>query len=403
MSRNLGRLKEYAGLVGDSWTYYEDWLKGRDPSTQEGYLRAFLGFLKWMSLDTEGLYSLYLDLVKDPDPRRKKKIGMLVINYQKHLMEGGMKGGSTRNVYVAVKGFFDANELPFEINGERVRDDSEEIPNISRHQIMKVLDATGSYKTKAFILFARDSGLRVGDITNLPIRVVKKPLEDTDIEFYTFEWKQQKTGRYANPVLGPKSLEALRVWMYHRINVQGISAKDDDPLFCVEKTREEYTTKSGKVVKGIVKGDWMDESNMGVVFSQLVRKAKLEPLPGEKKVPSIHSLRKFHKTTLEYAGVPTSWINKMQGRKGEGTGGIYTKPSPDMFIEMYSKGYPTLNGPVLEEGDVENLNQRIDELTRITMEQKQTIELMTPAFRMAQRMFDREMKLDRLMEPSKEP
>jgi hypothetical protein len=32
----------------------------------------------------------------------------------------------------------------------------------------------------------------------------------------------------------------------------------------------------------------------------------------------------------------------MQGRKGEGTGGIYTKPEPEQLIKMYQKGYSEL-------------------------------------------------------------
>ncbi len=47
-------------------------------------------------------------------------------------------------------------------------------------------------------------------------------------------------------------------------------------------------------------------------------------------------------------------------------------------------------------GEVENLSQRIDELTRIAMEQKQTIELMTPTFSLFQKMLDDKREWDKL-------
>lgn len=354
----MNRLKESKRLKGESWKYYENWLNKKVPSTQENYLVAFTRFLEFLDKDTEELYEFYLGMVRDDDPRTVKKMGMLVVEYQKHLMESkGVKGGSTNNVFLAVKGFFKANELSFELTGERVTHDSEEIPNISPEQLCKVLNVTGSYKVKAFIKFGRDGGLRLGDITNLPIRVVRKALDDPSILYHTFEWRQRKTGKMANPVLGPDSLDAQRMWMNYRVNTLGISAEDGDPLFCTVMSRKGYTDKSGREVPEVVKGDWMSEHAMGVSFIRLVKKADLKPLPGEKKTPSFHSLRKFHKTTLEYAGVPTSWVNKMQGRAGEGTGGIYTKPNPEQLIEMYKKGYPALSG--IEEDQ----HEKIEKLT----------------------------------------
>lgn len=345
-SQNLPKLKKHPRLVGESWTYFRDWLEGKSERTQESYLRGFTMFLDWADRDTEGLYAEYLELVKDvEDPRRKKRMGMLVVDFQKHLMESeGVKGASTEYVNKAVKGFFRANELMFEINGERVNSDTSEIPNISHDQLTRVLGVTGSFKNKAFILFARDSGLRLGDITRLPIRVIRLALDNPGLVFHTFEWKQSKTKRFANPVLGPTSLEALRTWIDYRVNTLGIPMGDDDPVFCIEKTVRGVLQKDGKFRRGATKGGYMSSSAMGVRFGALVKKAKLKPLPGETRRPSIHSLRKMHKTTLEYAGVPTSWVNKMEGRKGEGTGGVYTKPNPEELIEIYSMGYEKLDG-----------------------------------------------------------
>ncbi len=357
--RNFNRIKSSPRLKGDSWEYYESWLKGLALPTQENYLRTFVKFLDWMDTDTESLYEFYLEMIKDEDPRKRKKLGMLVVKYQKHLMEAkGFKSATTQTVIKSIKGFFKSNELPFDFKGEKLPDDAMEITNISTDQFRQILYVTGSYKIKAYMLFARDSGLRTGDITTLPIRVVRDALDDPSIEYFTFEVKQRKTGKIATPVIGSECLDALRAWMVHRVKVLKISIEDGDPLFCVEKNKTGFTDKSGRYVREIVIGDWMGDTNMGVAFNSLVKKANIKPLTGETKLPSLHSLRKYHWTTLQYVGIPTTWVEKMQGRVGVGTGGIYTKPNPDQLIEMYKKGYPALSGIDEDQHD------KIDKLTQ---------------------------------------
>jgi len=325
-------------LKGKSWEWYEDALSALAPSTQQMYLPAFLGFLEWGGWDTETLYGEHLANSRAEDPREIKRIPKKLFKYQKYLMEEKGKGsGTASTVEKAVKKFFKANELPFEMSGERIKIEMEEIPNISKEQLRRALNSTGNYKFKAFIMFAKDSGLRLGDMTHIPVSAVRAAIENPDIEYHTFEWKTRKTGRMANPVIGPETLESLREWMRYRAENLGLSAEDGEPLFCIEKTSNGYVTKRGKKVRGITAGGWMDEGNMGVRFSNLVKKAGLK----ETGI-SIHSCRKYHKTSLEYAGVPISWINRMQGRKGVGTGGVYSKPDPDQIIEVYRRAYDKL-------------------------------------------------------------
>jgi hypothetical protein len=356
----MDRLKKNKRLKGKSWKYYENFLNGKKPGTQENYLRNFINFLEFLDTDTEELYENYHKMIQDDDSRTKKDMGIRVVEYQRHLIETKkLKGKTTHNVLEAVTGFFNANELPFKVE-EKIPDDSEELPSISTEQLNKVLSVTGNYKRKSYIKFARDSGLRTGDITRLPIGKVSEALDDPSIEYYTFEWKQAKTKKMANPVIGPDCLEATRAWINYRVNTLRISAEDGDSLFCCERTRDGLIDKLGRHIKGSKKGDFMDEGTMGVAFRQLVKKACLKPLPGETRLPCLHSLRKLHKTTLEYAGVPTSWVNKMQGRAGEGTGGIYTKPSPDQLIEMFKKGYAALSG--IDEDQHEKIEKLTHEL-----------------------------------------
>lgn len=277
--------------------------------------------------------------------------------------------GVAKTVEKAVNLFFTANEVDFNMGSHAVTLETEEIPNISKPCLRLVLSVTGSFKTSAYALFAKDARLRTSDVTALPVGILEKAdyVEGVDGHQYaTFEWKQKKTGRIANPAVGPEALNAVDLWMKYRTKKLGLSDSSTDPLFCTERTRKGYTTKNGVEVPGTRAGDWMKDSTMGVVFGQLVRKAGVEPDPLTGKLPSIHSLRKFHKTSLEYRGCPTSWVNKMQGRKGEGTGGRYTRINPMQLVEVYSQAYEGLEIYVAEpeSEEVKQLQAQVDERAR---------------------------------------
>lgn len=301
----------------------------------------FTRFLEWLGWDTEALFKAHLENIRESregDPRATKRIPGKLADFQTYLMEKeGLKSGSVQDVYRSVSLFFLANKLEFEASEERISDvDTEEIPIITGVQLIDVFNAIGTYKYKAIIMFLKDSGLRVGDVANLKVGDIKTAHYSKDRQFCTFEIKTQKTGIYANPVIGPETLEWLDRWNSWR-EKKGITTNDEDPLFCSTKRRAEYIRKGGVKIKETKLGGFMDESAISVVFGEYVKKAGLE-----KTGISAHSCRKYHKTYLEAGGCPTSWINKMQGRKGEGTGGIYTKPEPEQLINMYKKGYSEL-------------------------------------------------------------
>jgi len=340
-SQRLRRLREHPALKGESWEWFKRSLDKRAPSTQEGYLDKFTRFLEWLGWDTEQLFNAHLENIRESrqgDPRATKRIPGKLADFQTYLMEKeGLKSRSVQDVYGSTHLFFLANKLEFEASEERISDeDNEEIPIITREQLAEVFNASGSYKYKAIIMFLKDSGLRIGDVASLKVEDLKTGQYSEDRQFYTFELKTQKTGAYANPVIGPEALEWLAKWNSWRA-ARAIPTGDKDALFCSTKRVPGYTRKGGVQIKETVLGDFMDESSIGVIFGQFVKKAGLKNTG-----ISAHSCRKYHKTYLEAGGCPTSWINKMQGRKGEGKGGIYTKPDPNQLITMYRKAYGEL-------------------------------------------------------------
>ncbi|GAG32569.1 unnamed protein product, partial [marine sediment metagenome] len=166
----------------------------------------------------------------------------------------------------------------------------------------------------------------------------------------------------ARPVWGPRGCDALRNWMNYRVNDLKISAEDDDPLFCVERSRKGFTNKRGIWVPDSVKGDFMNKSNMGIRFHYYAKKAGLRPLEDESKIPVLHSLRKNHKTALTLGGVSPDLINVMQGRTGKGSGWIYMKPTNEELIDAFKIGYGKLTGkPLDQKEEIEGYKKALGE------------------------------------------
>jgi integrase len=349
-------------LVGDSASWFEDYLSGLAPATGSKYRGYFLRFLEYADLTSEQLYDMHRENSKHEDTRRKKLVPKKVYDFLEHLItKEGMASGTARNAQSAIRGFFKANELDFSTNGKKLKVLVKEIPNISKPQLRKILDLTGSTRMHAVIYTARDSGLRVSDVCNIKVSDIESVLSG-NVEFYTWKTKQIKTGQNASPVIGPDAINWIKLWWSYR-KERGFESEYLFTTVRSIKANEFMGRKRGEVVKG----EKVDPGNISQVFRTLRNKAGLK----ESRV-SIHSLRKYHKTSLEYAGVPTSWINKMQGRRGEGSGQIYTQPNPEQLIDIYSKAYHglSISGEATSQDIQEIQQQNIELLGRLAQLEK---------------------------------
>jgi len=110
----------------------------------------------------------------------------------------------------------------------------------------------------------------------------------------------------------------------------------------------------------------VDAGIVSEIVLNLCRKGRL------KKGISAHSLRKYHTTFCQAGGVPERWINIFQGKRGEGTRGVYSKPPENKLFEVYRKAYPELSiegGASVEvqklKDRLENQQREIDQLNTI--------------------------------------
>lgn len=332
-----------ARLMGKSWELYEHFLSQKKPQTRYIYLRYFLQWLEWLDWDSEQLFNEFLKMTRADDPREVSMMMLKLSKFQDDYAEKrGITDASASNIYNAVKGFFKANSLHFEYY-VRDKHTPQEMTNISKEQIRKVLKVTGSPKVISMIYFAKDSGLRISDLVALPIWKIRAVLDDRSKEYHLFEWFTIKTGEKAFVIIGPEGIKHLRDWMRYRVDILGISAEDEDPVFCASINVKGYVDYHGTERVAAIKGDIMYSGGISSTFRGLVIKAGLKPLPGNNKLPSIHSLRKFHQTALESVGIPQNWICQIQGRKGTGSSKIYSKPTDEELIEAYRRAYPALS------------------------------------------------------------
>jgi integrase len=372
------RETDFNGLiVGEPGEYFTDYLRGLDPETAQQYKYHFLRFLKWVELDTKELYYTHLENLKSDIPLKRMWVGRQVRKYQEYMRDelgysvkdeqGNIAGASGSVIIVrkVVLGFFRCLGVSdIALNG-RIETVIGEIPIITHDQLRTLLEATGNLRNRAIILTAKDSGLRESDLIRIKVSHVKEALDNPDLEFITFEilpWKNRKKSKIrANPCLGPESLEAIRRWMKYRKKKE-IPTSDELPLFCTLKNKKGSTTKRGTVKPSTKAGDWLKDGTPGTMFYYLVRKVSLENTG-----ISIHSCRKFLQTNLEWSQVTPNWINKITGRKGRGTSGIYSKPNPVQLIEAYRKGYSnlSLNGDASKAEIQEIQQQNIELLGRL--------------------------------------
>ena len=309
--------------MSEALEYFQGALADLAPNTQKQYSRQLNEFLDFMNMTPDELFNAQLKAYQSNNPRDMMRIPRKLRKFQeKRMEEEGISGYYATGYYDAIKKFFKSNALPFE--GNRLTADSGNgWPYISHEEIRTIVEVTGNAMLRTAIVFGKDAALRVGDMVKLPVSIIQPILDDPELEWFTFEWKQEKTKRYAYPVVGPEGIKYIRTWMDWRRR-KGINCAPDAALFC--KVRGEP-------------GGYMATSTLSTTFSRARNKAGL----GDRDDPPVfHSLRKFHKTNLEAAMIHTSWVNVFQGRKGVGSGQIYTVPPDEERIEMFQRGYDRL-------------------------------------------------------------
>jgi integrase len=396
---------------GKAWDLWLTKLQGKAPATRIAYVGHMKAFLETNNLGAEEFYQKILSGLENRtgDDRDADPLNDMIQAYVTGLLEKGLTPKTCRLFVTSIKSWLKANKLDNKVRVEA------EIPSwepegsrLALHdEIKRMLDympytlndrqksVLQQKRDRSITTFLKDSGIRISDLCLLNVGDYKTAQvhETPEGDFFVFDpIRTRKNKIFAYIHIGPESVEDLNEYLEERRAQYG-PMKDEDPLYIELKTGERINTDV-----------------IGALFTRIKRRL----IKGRKV--SAHSLRKFHYTMLE-RDIPKNWIGKLEGKKVRDSTGPYSQPEvlPNELLDAYVKAYPRLRvGEEDQSGQVEALriqvqqlqagkSSEIEELQRQLGEQQRTIDLMMPTFKMAQRIIDREMKLDRLIESSKEP
>lgn len=256
-------------------------------------------------MSPEELYELRLKHLSSPDPRDRRVIEGLVTTSMKELQDVGKSASTVRRLSKAVTSFFKSQNLEFKLRPREqpvTRYNSQRV--MLKSQILTLFDRVGEehrLRNRAIILVLKDSRLRVSDLCSLNVGDYTKARMVTNEVGEPFQilepFEVVKTGVLACVHLGPESVKTVDLYQEQLEKEEG-ELRPNDPLF----------------------KNWEGGRHSPSVMRSLIWKLA-EKLDESFKV-SAHSLRKFHRTQLEGAGMPEAWVKRLQGKAAN----VYSRP-----------------------------------------------------------------------------
>jgi len=280
-------------------------------------VRQFLRDLGFTPEDfIEGVKSGKIDVVK------------VLNDYLDRCYERKLSSGSMKNYYTRVKKFIEVN-LDININWKRV-----ELPTVrpvEEDEVPKkeVIDKVLKYAEiddKALVLVAISSGLREGTLSELTVGEVA--LDDyKDIGVIKVRPDKSKGKVKFITFISPEAKEILKEYFEFRKR-QGENIKPESPLFAYrEKGKTSFYSR----------GD-----TLALKWRRLLDKSGFDERNRKFYKYHFHTLRKFFRTALEYAGVSRSFRERLLGHKGDYLDSSYFGPQLDAMIDEYRKAIPHL-------------------------------------------------------------
>lgn len=290
---------------------WEEELSSKSEGTRQEYHRHLDRFLTEYGYTHEELYKVRkLDLESD-DTRDHRNIERKVAALMGKMIEEGYSSSYARGISKAVGSFLMSQGLDLKV---RSRDKPRAVyngQNLALIEDIRIMWRDSSVRqrerNRAIIMTGKDSGLRVSDISNLDRQdyFEAREIKVNECRFKIFKPKTTiKTGDIAHIHLGPESIDAIDKYLEIR--------EDNDSALFLDQTNKRMT-----------------EGAMTALLLRLGDKTSRDKI-------SAHSLRKFHRTKLEGAGMPEAWVKRLQGKSAS----VYSLPqqSGDLtnrYVECY--------------------------------------------------------------------
>jgi len=335
-------------MSGPAWDRWMKHLDSRRPGTQREYKFHLRLFLEYMGMDPQKLYETRREnLLDGEDDFAEQEIETRVKDLMSLMQRGELpwgKGQDRDKPYApstavqtakAVDSFLGSINKKYKLNLDRY-----ELPQgngtgrtgARPDMILEMWRQPGEAKlrNRGIITFQKDSGIRISDMCNISVgfyREMRRQVRfnDRDEPFLVFDpVRTIKEGIVARIHVGPEAVEDIDQYLKQRRRDAG----DGEPLFAKwEKRRSGYR-------KDIDREDpWMDSNTVSQLFIRMGKKV-------EESGYSIgaHSLRKYHKVSLQRGGVPEKWIKLLQGKATS----TYDVPEPEDLLKKYMGAYDSL-------------------------------------------------------------
>jgi len=266
-------------------------------NTQTKYRQKFNSFLARWETTPDELYQTRLGDLRSNDPLRFRRMEKMVETQMNEMVRAGKAPSTAKSLKKAVSLFFEAINLPLRIRVKNTPNGGVVGQKMMRadHQreLITSQNRLNRKRNTAILLTGKDSGLRIGDIQRLTIEAYERAetvFNEIEEPFKKFDPEiTQKCKIIAHIHLGPESIKAIDEYLEERKEKGLIAGK---PTLFINRTKEAFG------------GDSM--GNM-IAHQCTLMGAKFRRL-------SSHSLRKFHRTMLQKARMPDSWIDKLQGK-----------------------------------------------------------------------------------------
>jgi len=307
----------------DSMKFWMDQLSNRSYETVRGYKRYFLEFCHWLGKSPDELILIKKQGLEHDGDRRENmvlegKVKQFISQMEHAVTKQGKQGyglGTRQMAYAGISSFFALNEYPLSMkrsdrpSGDKI---GSRIPE--KAELVKLVNRAKSRRTRAVILFLKDSGLRISDV----VRLKWTDIQDMGDGFYGFTLITQKSKVKASPFIGPEASEALDQL-----------PRKNDRIFQVEPRY------------------------LSMAITILVKEAELAD------GLTAHGLRKYFNTELEAARVPKEYRYAMMGKKVS----VYDENRQGRLFNVYKQNYDHLRifGIVRQDEEIAQLKEVIDE------------------------------------------
>jgi integrase len=357
--------------------YWMNSLGGRDTvgSSKYQWKLRLRKFCEWLGKTPDELIFERKSDLKSDDDRIRHRAEMVVKKYLRVLEDNGLSPNTIRTYFAAIRSFYQRNyaELKFfRRDAPKVITVAEGAKAANQEEIRGMIEVSKP-RTKALILFLKDTGLSISDTSKL---ILKNLGFDSVNEIFEAEapisliTNRQKTQMPVVTFVGREALDAIKTTL--RLRQRG-SAELKIRRYGRDEIKggippEELTLESplfrsyGKFLKTLRKPriDLLKPNSISV----LIRKAAIQAGIWKKGF-SAHALRRYFQTSLESAGINRNWIKLMMGHKLEGVEGSYSQPQVEQLREVYVRAYPKLaiNEVTEQLSRVESLEAEVEKLT----------------------------------------